>query len=489
MIIKTNQDEIQSYLVDASNFKGYCETVFIPENEDELIKLVKSFYDTNTKFTISGAGTGLAGGRVPLGGVLISTEKFNNIIEINTKENYTILEAGVYLSDFLIKLNSIGYFYPPDPTEKNCFIGGTIATNASGAKTFKYGSTRNFVLELDLVLPDGGKLHLIRDKIFADGNYIKFQTDSGKSIQFKIPLINSSLTKNSAGYYLKPNMDLIDLFIGSEGTLGIITRAKLKILPKPEDIISAVCFFDEEINALKFIDEARKISYHYRNYNLNNTIDALALEFFDKHSLKLLRDSFPLINQNANAAVWFEQIISTGNLDLILEKWTKLIVKHNSSDELVWFATNEKERKTMEEFRHTISWKVNEYISKNNLRKLGTDVAVPDAVMIDFYYYLLTLMSNSNIDYVLYGHLGNSHFHLNMLPKNEEEFALGKVLYKSICKKVIELNGTISAEHGVGKLKREYLLDMLGVKTLSQMREIKLKFDPKNLLNNGNIFF
>jgi D-lactate dehydrogenase (cytochrome) len=488
MIIKNNQDEIQNYLIDASNFIGECDAVYIPENEVELTELVKSLYKSNTRFTISGAGTGLTGGRVPKGGVVISTEKLNKIIEINTEKEFAIVQAGVYLSDFLNELKSLGYFYPPDPTEKNCFIGGTIANNASGAKTFKYGATRNYVLELNVILPDGDSLHLKRGENFADDNNLTIKTNSGKEIKIEIPQINLPLTKNAAGYFLQPNMDAIDLFIGSEGTLGIITSAKLKILPLPDKIISAVCFFDNEIDAIKFIDEARDISYQSRKIESVEKIDALALEFFDNYSLKFLKDDFTQIPSNANGAVWFEQEANSDIEDNLIEKWLELITKHNSSDELVWFATNEKERKEIEEFRHAISWKVNEYISKNNLRKLGTDVAVPDIEMINFYNFLNETMNHSKLNYVLYGHLGNSHFHLNILPKSENEFLEGKKLYKAICDKAIQLKGTISAEHGVGKIKREFLIDMFGVDIINQMKEIKKKFDPKNLLNIGNIF-
>jgi len=489
MIIKVNQDEIQSYLNDASNYKGKCDKVYIPENENELSELIKLLYESNVKFTIAGAGTGLTGGRVPQGGVVVSTEKFNKIIEINTNEEYVIVQSGVYLSELLNELKTHRYFYPPDPTEKNCFIGGTIANNASGAKTFKYGATRNFVIELNIILPDGDKLYIKRGENLAEESKLRLTTYSDKKIEIDVPNIASPLTKNAAGYFLKSNMDAIDLFIGSEGTLGVISSAKLKILPLPEKIISAVCFFENEIDAIKFIDEARTLTYLTRKEKASDSIDALALEFFDNYSLKFLRDDFPQIPSSSNGAVWFEQEANSDNEDKLIELWLELITKHNCTDELVWFAATEKERKEIEDFRHAISWKVNEYIYKKDVRKLGTDVAVPDSEMIGFYNFLIDKMKYSYLNYVLYGHLGNSHFHLNILSENEKEFLKGKNLYKEICNKAIELKGTISAEHGVGKIKREYLLDMYGEVIVNQMRDIKLKFDNKNLLNKGNLFF
>ncbi len=488
MIIKTKQDELQNYLTDASNFKGSCEAVYIPQTKDELIKIIKEANDLKTKVTISGAGTGLTGARVPEGGIVISTEKLNRIIEINTEENYVIVEPGVYLSSLLDELKRGNRFYPPDPTEKNCFIGGTVATNASGAKTFKYGATRNFVLELEIVLADGDEIYLKRGEVFANGNILNLNTKSGKVISLELPEINLPVTKNASGYFIRQNMDAVDLFIGSEGTLGVFTKIKLKILPHPERIISMVAFFNNEIDALHFVNKAREKSFQTRKKDLADEIDAMALEFFDGNSLKFLSFDFPNIPVDTSAAVWFEQEATLANEDLLIEKWFSLVSEFNVEQENIWFATNEKERKKLEEFRHAISWKVNEYISRNNFRKLGTDVAVPDNQMLNFYSYLIELMSESSIDYVLYGHLGNSHFHLNMLPKSDDEYKIGRELYRKICLKAIELNGTVSAEHGIGKMKTQYLIDMLGEKTVNQMKAIKKKLDPNYILGVGNIF-
>ncbi|MCL6494123.1 MAG: FAD-binding oxidoreductase [Ignavibacterium sp.] len=487
MIIKTKQDEIQNYLTDASNYKGYCEAVFIPQNKDELIKALKDANEQKTKVTIAGAGTGLTGARVPDSGIVISTEKLNQIIEINTTEHYVIVEPGVYLSHLLEELKRKNFFYPPDPTEKNCFIGGTVATNASGAKTFKYGATRNFVEELEIILADGDEIYLKRGEVFAEDDNLTLITKSGRNISLKLPYYNLPVTKNASGYFIKPNMDAIDLFIGSEGTLGVFSKIKLKIIPLPKRIISMVCFFNDEIDALNFIDEARRISFQTRNENLKDDLDALALEFFDRNSLKFLAKEFNAL-PNRNAAVWFEQEADFNNEDKLIEKWFSLILKNKGTEEDVWFAVTEKERMGLEEFRHAISWKVNEYIVNHRLKKLGTDVAVPDSEMFNFYNFLKETMENCQLNYVLYGHLGNSHFHLNMLPQDENEYSLGKEIYRKICLKAIEMKGTVSAEHGIGKLKTQYLIDMFGPEIINQMKEIKKQFDPNYILGVGNIF-
>ncbi len=487
MIVKKNPDEIQNYLIDASNFKGNCEAVYIPENEKEISDLLKDLNKKKIHVTISGNGTGLTGARVPQSGVVISTEKLNKIIEINENEKFTVVEPGVILSDFQETIKEKKLLYPPDPTEKSCFIGGTVATNASGEKTFKYGPTRDYVLELNIVLANGDLLKLKRGENFAKGNNIKLTSESKNTFQIEIPDIELHITKNASGYFCKNNMDVIDLFVGSEGTLGVITKIKLKLVPYPEKILSCLMFFYSETDGLTFIKEARENSYTNRISKLDG-IDALALEYFDENALNFLKSDYGLIPDDAKSAVWFEQEVTNLNEEKILELWTNLIEKHNGNDEDAWFAYSESDNKKIQQFRHKISESVNEYITRNNFRKLGTDTAVPDDNFVEYYYYSKQLMKNAGMNYVIYGHFGNSHMHLNMLPRNDAEFQKGLILYSDLCKKAVELGGTVSAEHGIGKTKHEYLLSMFGMDTVKKMMKIKKTLDPNLILGAGNMF-
>jgi D-lactate dehydrogenase (cytochrome) len=293
--------------------------------------------------------------------------------------------------------------------------------------------------------------------------------------------------KNASGYFSKPGMNAIDLFIGSEGTLGVITKIKLKLLTLPASELSCVLFFNDENIALNFLVDARNTSYNTREMNIRDSIDASALEFFDENSLNFLKDYFKGIPANAKAAIWFEQVLEN-NEDKLIDLWTDLFKKYAGNEEEVWFVVSEKDKQRIIDFRHSISANVNEYVTRNNFRKLGTDVAVPDNRFINFYREIKSLVENENLDYVTYGHFGNSHVHLNMLPKNEDEFEKGKELYKKICLRAIELGGTFSAEHGVGKNKTEFLLAMYGKENIQAMREIKKTLDPNYILGVGNIF-
>jgi D-lactate dehydrogenase (cytochrome) len=487
MIIKTSPDEIQNYLVDAANYQGYCDAVYFPEREAEVQEIMREAYSNKTPVTVSGNGTGLTGARVPEGGIVISTERLNRLVEINETELYAIVEPGYMLSDFLKITSEKSLFYPPDPTEKNCFIGGTVATNASGEKTFKYGATRDYVLGLNVVLSNGELLQLERGQYTAEGNLLTLKSAEGSIYETTIPEYSMPAVKNASGYYTKSNMDAVDLFIGSEGTLGVITKIKLKLLPHPGNIISAVIFFNEEQDALNFIYSAKEKSFCTREEK-SDDIDALALEYFDSGALRYLSDDYGNIPPSANAAVWFEQESSSGDEEIMIEKWSELIMNHNGDIENSWFAFSDADKEKIQGFRHAISAKINEYISSKGLKKLGTDVAVPDNVFNDFYYFCKSEVEKAGLQYVVYGHFGNSHIHLNMLPRSADEIPKGKEVYLSICKRAAELGGTVSAEHGIGKIKPDYLLMMYGEDNLKKMAEIKKVLDPNLILGRGNIF-
>jgi D-lactate dehydrogenase (cytochrome) len=484
MIVKTDQETIQNYLTDASNFKSNgCEAVYIPENIDELSELIKKFNNEKIPATISGAGTGLVGGRVPSGGVVVSLEKFNQIISLNEDKKLISVQSFVTLNELQNFLNDYKLFYPPDPTERNCSTGGTIATNASGARTLKYGSTRKWVNAILLILPDGELFRIQRNEIKADGYEFNFSISSGEKYNFRIPEIAIPKVKNAAGYFFEKDMDLIDLFIGSEGTLGIIVEAELKLLIQPNDLISMVIFFESFDDAYRFVDISRK-TIKDEKYNL---INPRALEFFDDQALSFLSKKFPNVD-GKKFAIWFEQEIYNENKDEIISQLSDLILDCGGNIENIWFAFNEKEVNDIREFRHSISALVNEYISRNDLKKVGTDIAVPSNYFREFYYFCCESCKSNSIDYVGYGHIGNDHLHFNMLPKDKAQNELALNLYREFCKKAVQFGGTISAEHGIGKLKRQFFELMYPEDVLRKMFEIKKIFDPNLILNRGNIF-
>lgn len=492
MIIKTEKDEIQNYVVDASNLQGYCDKVLIPETKREIIEAIASLYNSGIPYTISGAGTGLVGGRVPFEGVLISLEKFNKIIEINSTEQYIRLEAGVVHSDMDLAISEFGLFFPPNPTEKNSFIGGNIACNSSGSRTFKYGTVRDYVLELTVILPWGEEIVLTRNNNSIVDNEFKIKTPSGKEIRFQLPDIKyPQLKKNSAGYYIRGGMHTLDLFIGSEGTIGTIIEAKLRLLQKPEKVLGAIVFFDVLDNAFDFVETLREKSYtsFIETDTYADTISARLIEYFDKNSLDLLRNDYQQIPVNATCAVWIEQEYTEPKESLLLQNWYDYILKYTKLADFTWIATNDIEHEKFREFRHRIPLRVFEIVARSRFNKIGSDTAVPDSCFRKYYTDFINDLDNSGIQYFIWGHIGNSHLHANLVPQNERENEFANKLYDKHVGVAIESGGTFSAEHGTGKLKRRYLEMLYGKETVAIMKSIKLLFDPKNLVGKGIMFF
>ncbi len=427
---------------------------------------------------------------------MISLERLNKIKEINKSDNFAIVESGVILNDFQKAVEAENFFYPPDPTEWSCQIGGTIATNASGARSFKYGATREFVEELEIVLANGEILRLKRGENFSKDGFIELKTANGTKIKAKLPTYRQpNVRKNTSGYISGETVDAIDLFIGSEGTLGIITEAKLRILPKPESFFSGIIFFESEENLLNFVQEARKLSFETRKTEDQKPktkdqkpINASLIEYFDEKALKFIAEKFPEVPENAKGAIFFEQETTAETEDALLESWNELLEKNNADLEQSWFTTTEQDREKMREFRHALPVSVNERIVRNKQKKVGTDMAVPDDKFTSFLRFYKEKLDNSGLEYVIFGHIGDNHLHANMIPKTDEEAKKAKHLYGRFIAQSIMLGGTISAEHGIGKHKSKFLYVQYGERYLNEMAELKRAFDAKGILGRGNMF-
>ena len=238
---------------------------FIPESTEQVAEILRDANERRVPVTVSGARTGTVGGAVPFGGYVISLERLNKIIDIDRETQRAVVESGVVLADLQKAVEAEGLFYPPDPTEWSCQVGGTVATNASGARSFKYGATRDFVNALTVVLADGDMVTLRRGKVWASGGNIGLTTASGRKILAKLPTyLRPDVRKNVSGYFNGEPLDAIDLFIGSEGTLGVITEIELKLVAKPEGFFSGIVFFNREADLLGFVDDVKAASFAAR---------------------------------------------------------------------------------------------------------------------------------------------------------------------------------------------------------------------------------
>lgn len=480
MLIKTDPQTIQSYFEDSSGLLGgHADSVIIPENENEISEFLKEASSKKIPVTISGGGTGVAGGRVPFGGVVLSLEKLNKIKEIrrySENETSAIVGAGVLLSELKKTSEEQGLMYPPDPTEQSSFIGGNIATNASGSRCLKFGSTRKYVRRLTIVLSGGEILNIGRGKIFADKNGEIHVPLIEKNLILKLPKYKLPNVKNSAGYYNLPDMDLIDLFIGGEGTLGVITEAEVSLDKMIGNVFAGVAFFASRESSWEFTREAKKL------------LDPLSLEYMDANALALLKPDYPLIPDNSDAAIFFEQDITDKDENIALEQWGKLIEKHGGSTDNAWIASNTKEEKNFKEFRHRLPEKVNEIVRKNKFPKTGTDIAVPEENFYKMMNFYKKIFETSKIEHLVFGHIGENHIHANLLPSNEADFEKSREIYLKIVEKALSLKGTVSAEHGIGKLKHLFLEKMLGKQGIIQMANQKKSLDPSLILGQNNLF-
>ncbi|HTS49586.1 MAG TPA: FAD-binding oxidoreductase [Bryobacteraceae bacterium] len=435
-----------SYLVDASGFEGQADRVFTPASEADLVDILRNASSERIPVTISGARTGLTGGGVPQGGWAVSIEKFQRL-EIS--RGRAIAGAGVSLEALQAAANPTGQFYAPDPTERTASIGGTIATNASGSRSFRYGSTRRHILSLRVALMDGSV------RTFQRGDKIDFEVPP-------IPL--SGTTKNTAGYLLSPGMDWIDLFTGSEGTLGVVIEAELQLLPKPADVLAGVVFFVSDEAALDVVDAWRGIP------------GLRMIEYFDTRSLAFLRERYSEVPFRAQAALLIEQ--ENGDIDF----WA------DNAPEDSWFADNDKDRERFRRFRHALPELVNDTVRRRGFLKLNSDYAVPldrNRRMLNFYHVRLL---ERGLDAVIFGHIGDAHVHVNILPSSQAEFDTGQNLMLEFARQAVALGGTVSAEHGLGKRKAKLLEIQYTPEQIEAMKAVKRRLDPHWLLNRGTLF-
>ena len=475
MQTKSEADEIESYLTDASFIRdGYAARVVIPESVNEISEILKIANRDITPVTISGAGTGTVGGRVAFGGIVLATDKLNHIKTIVHEDQggFATVQPGVILADLQRAVDQQGLLYPPDPTERGCFVGGTVATNASGARTFKYGPTRNYIRRLKVVLASGEVLDLRRGEVHADNRSLRL----GKSIELTLPDYRMPATrKNASGYFIAPEMDAIDLFIGSEGTLGVICEVEVRLLPKPEGLLSGVVFFTDEADVLALVADARSHG------------DARALEFFDNESLNFLREKYPNIPSEAVGAIFFEQETSEATEEIVLNEWMTLLDQHHALSDS-WFATNEQDQAKLREFRHQLPVLMNEWFAHYKQRKVSTDMAVPDDAFARLFHLYKATLRASGLRYTVFGHIGDNHVHVNILPRDDAEGARARELYLQFLQYAASAGGTLSAEHGVGKLKRDYLRLFYTDDQLRAMASVKKALDPNGILGRGNIF-
>lgn len=373
--------------------------------------------------------------------------------------------AGVILGEHQDELERVGKLFPPDPTSRyECTVGAVIACNASGARSFRYGPTRPWIEAVEVVLPTG-------EIVWADRS-TPIPND-WPEVKWAEPDV-----KTAAGFY--PADNLLDLMIGQEGSLGIITRARLKIVDAPRDVLGLIVFFPDLHSCLGFVDRARQGAARGGRDAEMGALNPRAIEYFDHHSLALARERVPDIPADAHDALFIE-IEHDGEPPL--DEWWEALMETEALADHTIVADDGAGRKRLYAVRHAIPAGVNETVVANGMPKLGTDFAVPDTALAQ----MMDAYSTVEMPTVCFGHIGDNHLHLNFLPRTPEELAQARSEYKRLARKAVSLGGTVSAEHGIGKIKRGLLSEMVGPEVVSSFVRLKRHLDPAWVLGRGTM--
>ncbi len=459
----TDDGIVEGYLSDASNIKGFCEGVYRPKDTEELSIILKHCNAEDVSVTVTAQRTATTGAPVPHGGVLISMENFTQI------HSATEVDANVILGEYQKVLAHQGLMFPPDPTSRNeCSIGGAIACNASGASSFKYGAMRPWIEALEVVFPTG-EIRRIDRKTPIPSEW--------PEIDYLIPSV-----KTAAGY--EPTNNLLDLMIGQEGTLGVITKAWLKVIPLPE-VLGLMVFFPSLRECLQAVEGLKRGAVRYRKGVVKPGKDAIsprAIEFFDRNAIDFMREKLRDI-PSCTCGLMIELESETEEFST-LEPCLTLLEKAGGIMDDAILADSDAGRDRLYQARHAIPAGVNERVIANGMPKVGTDFAVPDERL----QWMMDAYTEVDLPYVMFGHIGDNHLHLNMLPRTDDELAHAKDMYDELARIAVEYGGTVSAEHGIGKIKKHLLSEMVGEDVLNQFRRLKNQLDPNWILGKGTLF-
>ena len=524
--IKPLDEEFGEYRRDESRSVGEAEAIAFPASEDEVRAVLRRVRERAAEtgerpepVTVQGARTGLAAGAVPHGGLVLNLSRMNRYLDLRrTSDGVFHLRAqpGVVLSELRKHLaakslpapadgwdeesaaalrelaDAPAQFFPTDPTETSACLGGMAACNASGARSYRYGPMRPYVSALRVALADGDMVALRRGEVRARGRHLSLRATSGCVYELGLPTYAMPRTKNASGYFIEDGMDAVDLFIGSDGTLGVITELELALMPVPAVTWGVSCFFSSERAALDFTVAARP-----------ELSCAGAFEYFDAGALDILRSqransaafaSLPALDPRAACCIYVELDCEDEVQALDdLARLGRILGETGGSEDATWVARTDVDRESQRFFRHAVPESVNMLIDERRrtdpaITKLGSDMSVPDDRLHDVVALYRRTLAESGLQAAAWGHIGNNHLHVNVLPRDARDYAAGKELFRGWARKVTAMGGAVSAEHGVGKLKRDFLAVMYGEGHIREMARLKAQLDPYGQLGRGNLF-
>ncbi len=510
----------ETLLADESRRTGHVELIGLPVDMAGVITVIDRARHLGLPVTISAGRTGVVAGAVPEGGALLSLERLGGITGLAYDEGAqefrlrcgpaltlsqlqrAVASAHLPLARPLDESGQVAlarlrrevgqWVFPCDPTEPSAQVGGMVASNASGAATFRYGPMRRHVRALTVVLLDGSVIEIRRGQATARrGEVLQWRHANGV-LAVSVPRYVMPATKHAAGYHAADELDLVDLFIGSEGTLGVIVEVELALTRVEGRVLEAVIPVTDRPTMARVVASMRRA---WRAATVPGEL--IALESVDAAALALVG------RVDADALLWapaagdvgqvFATLRCPADPSPVLEALADLVVAAGADPARIGVALGAPDLARFKHFRHAVPEAVNRVIAARRahtpqLTKLGTDMAVPDehlADLLDIYYEGL---SREGLEYVVFGHIGDNHLHVNILPRHLDDYTRGRVLYETFAAEVVRRGGSVSAEHGIGKLKR-YLMDIqYSSATLAEMHAVKRAFDPDWRLGRGTLF-
>jgi len=514
--VATDAETLGAYLEDAAHYPGgFASGVARPCTEGEVAALVRACRHVLP----IGAQSSVTGGATPMGEVVVSTARMASVVEI--RGDRARVQPGVALTSLQEALAAAGAHYPPVPTYTGAFAGGVVATNASGAATFKYGSTRDWVEALTVVLASGEVLDVARGEVAAhpDG---WFEIEGSRGVT-RVPIPSyrmPDVPKRSAGYFAAPGMDLVDLFVGAEGTLGIVTEITFRVLPRAPLVALAFVPVPTEAGAVALVRALRDASRRTRQERDPRGIDVAAIENLDRRCLEILREdgvdrqhdvTLPLAAEMAllvqielppgtTAARAYDEIgaaLGDGAPDTPLVRVCRLLDAHGVLDATELAMPGDRRRaEQLLAVREAVPTGVNDRVAQAKratgqaIEKTAADMVVP----FDRFGEMLALYHEGyrrrGLDHAIWGHISDGNVHPNVIPRTIEDVKAGKEAILEFGREASRLGGCPLAEHGVGRspVKQALLGQLYGERGLEEMRAVKRALDPDWKLAPGVVF-
>ena len=513
--IDRDPDVLASFLEDAAHFPGgFTSGVCTPASEAEVAALVRAA----SAILPIGAQSSLTGGATPRGELLLSTSHLNRVLA--SGDDWIRVEAGVSLVELDAALAALGTHYPPVPTFTGAFVGGIVSTNAAGAATFKYGTTREWVRALRLVLANGDVLDVERGKTIAHPDGFFEIVLSDRTVRVPVPSYRMPrVPKSSAGYFAAPGMDLIDLFIGSEGTLGVITEVTLRVLPaRPAMCLAFVPFADRDA-ALAFVTMLREAARDTWRTRDPRGLDVSAIEHMDARCLALLREDgvdrangVTIPDEAAIALLVTLELPADMTSARALDEIGRAREPHAPDTPLLRFCRALDEAGVLDQveiavpgaaarehqllaLREAVPAGVNARVGRAKqadprIAKTAADMIVPFEHLGELLAIYDEEFRRRGLDAAVWGHISDGNLHPNVLPRSMDEVESGKAAILAFGREVIRLGGSPLAEHGVGRnpVKQQLLLELYGRDGVDEMRAVKRTLDPDDKLAPGVLF-